>query len=106
MKYLDHERVKRCEDKKLINKIMDERHKIAITFWENLSLFFSMFFGTFIPHWVKKVCKCKFHKFRAIYKKGEQMLDKNLDVLNLIQEIAYLKLIVKYYIRPDYDTKL
>ena len=44
-------------------------------------------------------------KFKAIYEAGLERLNKDFDLMNIIKDIRYLKMLTKFQFKPDEEMK-
>ena len=71
-----------------------------------MKLYFTNLYNSLIvsiPH-LKKVARPISNELTVLYAEGQRRLDKNLDVIKLVRDVKYLKMIIRYLVKPNFET--
>ena len=98
-KYLARQTVDYIEDFKLKSDVINYHRKISLTLFQSIKLFCMKF-------WTSLGFKPTHqHKLMILQKEGETRLLKCFDLVKICNDIKYLKLLTKYQLKPNIQTK-
>ena len=80
-------------------------HFIRISKTQSVKLYFQNLYNSFVSNF--EACKVKpiVNNLSVLYENGEQRIDKHLDVIKLIKDLKYIKLLAKFMLKPPIETK-
>lgn len=106
-KYLGPEITECIADVNLRNEVLKHNKKISITQNQSINLYFQNLYNKWIDVCCcpRKCCKPKVNKLTVLYQECEERLEKSLDILKLLKDVKYMKLLLKFKINPEIETK-
>lgn len=101
--FIKNVKLKKNHSDECIHTDQFKHHKLHLNLYESSRLFINIRFGCFRSILLRFYPVQK--KFRAILIAGKERLDKDFDLLKIIKDIKYLKMLTKFRLKPNLDTK-
>lgn len=104
-KYLDPEITEYIQDLDLKEAIVKYNKKICLTELQSVQLYFVNLYNKWMKALKMPAKLLMVTKLTVLYEECEQRLDKSLNILKLLKDIKYMKLLLKFKINPEIETK-
>ena len=105
-KYINPETTAYVENQELVNQVIGLNKYMRLNWKQSLQLFLTKAFNKLITGWFRCLrCKPVVTPLTVLYEQGQQKLEKHLDVVKLINDLKFIKLLVKFTLKPKVDTK-
>lgn len=68
-------------------------------------MFFNNLYNSFVTKFKFLKLKPRVNELTKLYEKGTEKLYKHFDIIKLLKDVKFTKLLAKFMLKPPYETK-